>query len=189
MTRKGVYKAGLPSGMTARGVLTRIYHAMRGRCREKGRPLPDFTLQEFHERFLNDPLYLKLYRGWIWSAFDKYKKPSFDRIDPLKSYTLGNLELVTWRENRDRADKTALITSSTQVIMCDKDGREIKMFNSVREAAVAARCQESGIVACCRGRYTQSGGYKWKYGPKTRLKRMRRGPQAQNVTRKGGTYE
>ena len=81
---------------TPKGVLTNMYGHMKSR-REVG-----FTLDEFHDRFLDDKKFLRLHREWLESGKDKMKKPSLDRISNKRDYTVKNTQMITWAENRHK---------------------------------------------------------------------------------------
>lgn len=53
---------------TPKGVLTNMYHKMKSR-REV-----EFSLSEFHDRYLCDIKFLRLHKEWIESGMDKMKK-------------------------------------------------------------------------------------------------------------------
>ena len=77
-----------------KGVLTNMYDKMRNRN------IVEFTLKEFHEMFLNDKKYLRIYEEWVLSGMNKSKKPSIDRISNKTGYTIRNIHMLTWGENR-----------------------------------------------------------------------------------------
>ena len=66
---------------TPKGVLTNMYSHM------KDRHSVQFTLKEFHKRFLTDRKFKRLFKEWENSSYDKQLKPSLDRTDPRKPYT------------------------------------------------------------------------------------------------------
>lgn len=84
---------------TKKGVLMRMFATQRAHCKLKSRPLPTYTLQYLYDRFLNDKFFNKLYLRWVRSGFKKKLKPSIDRIDAAKDYTISNIQLMTWGEN------------------------------------------------------------------------------------------
>lgn len=53
----------------------------------------DFVLKTNSKKFE------MLYLGWVAMDFHKWFKPSIDRLDSRKGYSLENIRLVTWREN------------------------------------------------------------------------------------------
>ena len=51
---------------------------------------------------------------------------------------------------------------SRQVAQIGAD-REIRVFNSIKEASCITRVSLSSICLTCQGKQHQAGGYKWKY--------------------------
>ncbi len=157
---------------TPKGVLTNLYSKMGERNRKKGFGDLPFTLKELHDRYLRDTAYLKLFESWEASGFEKEKKPSFDRTNPTIGYSFQNMELKTWGENRAKADWEKSFVYTTPVVMCDKNGVEIREFGSTKEASKMTGIPQSGITACCQGLYKQTHGYIFRYrGDKFKFKK------------------
>lgn len=51
----------------------------------------------------------------------------------------------------------------TAVVQLDRNGNFIAEYTSIKEASQITGAHDTGIIACCRGRYKSSGGYKWMY--------------------------
>jgi group I intron endonuclease len=51
----------------------------------------------------------------------------------------------------------------TPVVQLDKDNNLVSEYSTIKEASLATNTCETGIIACCRGRYKTSGGFKWMY--------------------------
>lgn len=49
------------------------------------------------------------------------------------------------------------------VAMLDLQGNVLQQFESIKEAARQTNLIDTHIIDCCKGKYTQSGGYIWKY--------------------------
>ena len=79
---------------TQKGVLTNMYHHM------KSRHAVDFSLNEFHKKFLSDKNFLSLFSDWVKSNYNLQMKPSLDRKNPRKHYFWKNVQMITWAENR-----------------------------------------------------------------------------------------
>ena len=55
------------------------------------------------EKFYNNPTFNNVYKRWVKSGYEKYKKPSLDHIIPKSkkgTSDLNNLQFLTWFENR-----------------------------------------------------------------------------------------
>lgn len=74
-----------------------------------------------------------------------------------------NLEWCTPKYNKNYG--LAPFARTRKVRQLTKDGRPIRVFYGVREAARAVGVGHSGITNCCRkqGYQKTAGGYKWEY--------------------------
>lgn len=74
-------------------------------------------------------------------------------------------QLKTWyskQENAIKARKNGQ-KASKSVIQLTLDGRFIKKWASMSEAAKSGNFKVGGISACCKGKIKYHAGYKWKY--------------------------
>lgn len=78
-----------------------------------------------------------------------------------------NLEWCTHKYNSNYGTRPKRIGGkhSKKVIMCDKNNKIIRIFNSVAEASMITGIHGGSISECCNGKkYRHSaGGYIWKY--------------------------
>ena len=143
--------------------MTNSYYHQKERCKKYGREKPTYTLKELHHRFLDDPIFLKIYEKWVENGYKYYDIPSIDRIDASKGYSMDNIQVMTWQSNRQKGD-IENSHSTTEVIQCKMDGTIIKIFISMKDAVKQTGCHQGLISACCNNQRTHTGGYKWKYG-------------------------
>lgn len=59
----------------------------------------------------------------------------------------------------------------TCVVQCDLNGKMIKTWSSIKEAAESVGCANVSIMQCCQGRLATVCGYIWKYMGKTQKSR------------------
>jgi len=144
---------------TKEGVVSKIYSHQREHSVTRGHMQPSYSKGELREWLYSQRLFHELYDEWKRSGYKKDLKPSCDRIDNTKSYTLSNLRIVTWDENqiagvKDRECKVAQLTM---------DGVFMRGFNSIKDAEKETGCSSKHIPEVCKGKRNSCGGYKWRY--------------------------
>lgn len=139
----------------------------------RGHEPPTYTALELKEWLLHQPRFPCLYMEWELAGYPKAKAPSIDRLDDAKGYTLDNIQLLTWEENRAKgtAAKKAntLIVNHRAVVAYNIDGSLYKRYDSMATAMreFGGKASQSwGISSVCNGTPVKDGkgGY---YTPKT----------------------
>lgn len=87
-------------GHTPAGWLGRLYKTQRRSSKKRGHPHPSYTQEELGAWASAQGTYKTLWEDWVASGFERMRAPSVDRIDICKPYTLGNIRLVSWEENK-----------------------------------------------------------------------------------------
>lgn len=144
---------------TRKGVVELIYIGQKNSSKERKHPPPDYSKQELIDKFMYTPKFEKLYNEWVVSGYKTSQKPSIDRIDYRKPYTLNNLQLLTWEKNFAKAN----IEISKPVDMY-KDGKKTRTFGSMVEASQRTGIGQQVISKCCRGRTKKTRcGHQFRY--------------------------
>ncbi len=103
------------------------------------------------------------------SGYESKLKPSIDRIDEYTHYTIGNIQLMTWGENKAKQATQILNAESNSgerckpVLQLTKDMKVVEKFISASDAARRTSLNQSHISGVCRGDRHTHGGYKWRY--------------------------
>ena len=155
---------------TKKGLLTTILQRQKYTSKSRQWPPPNYSLQQLRDKFLNDQKFNSIYKNWIKNGYQYYDAPSIDRVDYKRSYTLDNIQILSWRDNRRKADFNGNEHSTTEVIMLDMNGSFIKKFPSIKEAVKETNCNQGNISSVCLGLRNHTGGYKWQYGSYKRNK-------------------
>jgi len=88
---------------------------------------------------------------------------TINHIDGNKlNNTIDNLEWNSIEQNNNHAYKIGL-NKRKSIIQFDLNGNLIKKWNSSREIERALGFLHSNILECCKGRYNQMNGFKWRF--------------------------
>lgn len=152
-------------GRTKEGLISRIYTTQKAKSKKRGHKPPNYALNELKSWILQQDKFNDLYKNWVLSGYNSNLKPSCDRLNENIGYTLNNIRLVTWIENKKEhynQSKTAKRTIRHKSVIgkCIDSGKEIS-FKSIR---IAQRELNIGHISqCCSGQRKSSGGYVWRY--------------------------
>ena len=142
---------------TPKGVLTNMYQHMKARQRV------DFSLGEFHEKFLNDKKYIRLFNAWEKSGYSKQLKPSVDRSDCRKPYTFTNIKMMTWAENRYKQSQTDGKRGRKPPVLMVLGGKVMRRFISQRHAVRELGLSQGNLSAVLNGKRQTVSGYYFIY--------------------------
>ena len=100
--------------------------------------LPTYTLMELKTWIQSQVTWHTLWDNYKNANYQTELAPSIDRINPNISYTLQNIQLVTWKDNaqHEHADVSQNIHHRNQkpVNQYDLNGNFIKTFPSIKSA-------------------------------------------------------
>lgn len=142
---------------TKKGVLTNIYQHLKQRNKV------DFSLKEFHERFLEDKKFLKLFSEWEKSNYNIQLKPSIDRIDCKKHYYFKNIQMMTWGENRYKQSKLDGKRGKKPRVFQMLGEKVIKIFQSQRHCVKELGVSQGNLSMVLTGKRNFVNGYKFIY--------------------------
>ena len=149
---------------TAKGVLTNMYQHMKRKYKVL------FTLEEFHGRFLRDSKFLYLVSEWKKNKFDKQDKPSRDRKDCRKPYTVENTQMLTWAENRFKASALDGKLGRKPPVLQLMGGKVIKRFLSQRHVVKELGLSQGDLSMVLNGKRKTVSGYRFVYEDSNLLK-------------------
>jgi len=150
---------------TKRGVVYSIYVNQKKHSKKRGHAMPSYTSEELKDWLYSQKKFHELYDKWRTSDYDMWLRPSCDRLDDYKPYTLDNLRVVTLKENvtRSYSDRKNGINNKTNkaVLQFAKNGDFIKEYHSVSEATRQTKIHH--ISSVCLGKRMTAGGFIWKF--------------------------
>jgi len=154
-------------GRSKKGLLNRIFQHQRRNCKARNHPMPDYTLSEFQSWAFNQSIFHALYNQWVIDDYDKNSTPSFDRIDDYQGYSIDRLQIISWRNHIDKSsyDRINGVNNkiSKSVTQMTKNGVFIAKYHSQHEAYRVTNIHNTSISACCLGKLSHAGGFKWSF--------------------------
>ena len=156
-------KKGFDYHRTYKGVTWRTYSSQKCSAKTRNHHPPTYTLHHLQDWCFSQPIFYKLYNNWVKSGYQRKMKPSVDRIDCLKSYTLDNIQLMTFHENmvKGRKEWRHTIGGHKKGVACENPKNNIiAIFISREEAARWLKTSHSAIKIAIKHK-TRSKGYYW----------------------------
>lgn len=149
---------------TKKGVIRIIYKTQKASSKKRGHNPPSYTKDQLSQFMLSNG-YDDLYSAWTCSGYENKLKPSIDRIDNFKGYSLDNIKLITWGDNRLHQKNDILNGVGTGGKRCSEVVREDSNGNKEVYHSMAHAEREnglcSGVVSSAIKRGGLGGGYSW----------------------------
>ena len=132
-------------GIFPKQLITSIYSTQKYSSKTRGFPLPKYSLGEFRSWIIVQPNFRELYRAWLKSNRNKWLKPSVDRIKEWEGYSLDNIQLMTWAENKAKGELDCKEGKRYQTInqVCSFNLETEELYNQYISAHEAER--QTGI--------------------------------------------
>jgi len=150
---------------TKEGLISKIYGQQKRSSKERGYEMPNYTNLELQEWLFSKDKFHYLYINWEDSGWNKDFIPSVDRPDDYKPYSLDNIQLMTWKENRDKGaldrKEGRNNKSNVSVLQYTLDGVFVKEYYSQTQASIQTNVNRGNIGSCCIGICETAGGFKW----------------------------
>ena len=84
-----------------KGIMNNIYRRQLKNSTKRGHTPPTYTKQQLIDYILTHPHIEALYNNYVDSKYNSDKIPSIDRIDSSKGYSMDNIQLCTWLDNKE----------------------------------------------------------------------------------------
>ena len=150
-----------------KALMSKIYSTQKNSCNIRNASCyPVYTKEELYTWAIGIKLFHKLYDAWVDSNYTTLLIPSVDRKRDDMPYTLDNIQIMSWGDNRakgyrDRSDGTDTRTNKA-VIQYTKEMEFIRDYHSMQEAARVTKIPQSNISTVCNGHRRTAGGFIWK---------------------------
>ena len=102
--KKCSHAKALKRRRTEKTFITNMYCKQRIRSREQHKKPIEYTQKELTV-FLSTHDFSSMFKDWVASNYLEALTPSIDRLDDYKGYSLSNIQLITWDENRKKAGR------------------------------------------------------------------------------------
>lgn len=157
------------SKRTPEAYFKQLLYLQRYRSKKKNFQPPTYTWDELKDWLDAQPNTVKVWNDWVNSGYQQELCPSIDRIDNKKGYSLDNIQLMTFQQNRAKGHQDVINgeqnTGMERVAVQGfyPDGSLQGTYASINEAA-----RQTGMSAQTIGRHAK-GIYKrplkiyWRY--------------------------
>lgn len=160
-------------GQTYRGIVKRIFNHQLRNCKQRNHDFPTYTEKELYDWYVSKPEHLLLHENWLKNDCNKELTPSVDRLDNNKSYSLDNIELVTWKENKTRAytairanilkNPTLFHGGHKPVVQYDFNKNKVATYISIAEAEKFTNVDHRLISDVCNNKRKSAGMFLWAF--------------------------
>jgi len=180
-----MYECKLCRGVTSKqylrtieGFFADVFNSQTSNSKERGHPLQDFTKRELITYAMEHLHFIGYWYNYVDSDYDPNLRPSFDRLDNDKPYTLGNIQILAWGEHCKKSGEEKMdgrdLRICKAVVGTHKETRKVVNFHSLGDAEKQTGVNRSNISNCCKKKrkrdgkgyyYTSqsAGGYIWKF--------------------------
>lgn len=164
-SQKNLKRVGSAYDFSKKGFMRVIYKTQKRNQMIRGHGDMTYTKEQLSEWMINNG-FDEMYERWEISGFQKDIKPSVDRIDSTIGYSMENIRLITWKENRENQYKDIKNAVGSGAHMCkpvlkiDLDGnvicRYVSYSSAKRDVGYSLERQLKIGTKCKKGFY-------WKY--------------------------
>ena len=155
---------------TKKGMVAVMYSSQRSSSKRRGHDMPTYSLNDLRAWLFSQPDFHVMFDNWKRLDYQRWYKPSIDRIDDAIGYTMANIQLITWQENSDKRKQQMkngdVVENHRGVVQMTLEGDILDTFMSLGDASRSTGIQKQNISAVCRGTREKAGGFMWIYSTK-----------------------
>lgn len=149
-------------------IISKIYSHQKDNSIKRGHIQPEYTKEQLSDWMFSRPNFEELYNNRIKSWYKKDLKPSVDRLNNYKWYSLDNIQLITFNENRlnvdnDRKNGKFITIQNKTVIRININTLEEKEYYSLSEASRDTNIISQNISKVCKWKRNHAWWFKWKF--------------------------
>ena len=151
---------------TKEGFIKKLLNTQNKKSVERNHSKPSYSYDELAD-WLEGTEFDSLFTKWEDSEYNKLLAPSIDRLDDYKPYSLDNIRVVTWQENKAKWHRDAYNgvnnKQNMSVLKYTKDMALLEEYYSISSASRDTGTCKGDISKVCNGKLKSAGGYIWKY--------------------------
>ena len=152
---------------TKNGWITQSYNSMIQRIKRKSMQKIKMTKSEFKSFIESNNTFNILYENWKKSNYNKDLKPSVDRLEDYATYSINNIQIITWKENNEKGniDRRHGINNkvSKKIIQLTLSKQYVMEYHSIHYASRQTGINRGNIGNVCRGIKNTAGGFIWRF--------------------------
>lgn len=159
--------------LTKKGVIQTIWDSQLSSCKKRKCEPPKYNKEQFKAWILGqEELFDTLYNTWVDSEYKQELKPSVDRLDNFETYSLDNIRLTTWGDNKELGHLEHRKAKLPNQIYCPvyqiKDGEIVGEFISMSEVERVLGIPQGNVWKVCNGERHTAGGFGWIHKNETK---------------------
>jgi hypothetical protein len=136
-------------------VFKKLYNSQITHSKTRGHPAPNYSFEELLAWVDLQPNTHSVWDAYVASGYKTKLKPSLDRLDDYQGYSLTNIQLTTWGENKAKYcahAKAGINTKNCRPVSAySLDGQLHQTFHSTIEASRQVGGNTSGIINVANG--------------------------------------
>ena len=150
---------------TKKGWMARAFQAMKQRERKRGHCSIDYNLGDFERYISLNKDFDKLYNKWVKSGYKKSLAPSVDRLEDTLGYSIGNIQITSWKDNNKKSHEYNSNGKSVRKytpVLQYFDGKLVGRFFSIAEAGRKTGIPSKYIQRVVNGDRNKTCGFEWR---------------------------
>lgn len=144
---------------TKKGLVAQIHSDQRRNSLRREHAMPSYTTEELKEWALSQDVFHSIYDEWVASDYNRWNRPSFDRLDDSKPYSISNIQVMNSYDNLKKQG------NNPKPVRQLLDGDVIAEYTSILEVErkLGYPQGKSKISLVCKGIRKSYKGFTWEF--------------------------